>query len=89
MLAAQLESLVKRQDDFHEQINIHGKVNGFTAIGARWNGINKMLKKKMHGFVYALKDGHNHITLSSQDVEPNHEAPLKLAEAAARTFKKP
>ena len=44
--------------------------------------------RKWHGFNYAARDGGTFVQLASQDVEPNYEAPLKLAEAAVMTFKK-
>ncbi len=37
--------------------------------------------------MYVTKDGSTVIQITSQDVEPHHEHALKLAEAAALTFK--
>ena len=43
----------------------------------------------MHGFSYVAMIGGTIVHITSQDVEPHHQAALKLAETAARTFRMP
>jgi hypothetical protein len=65
-----------------------GQVNGLTFVRAYWTGTHVEKPWKMHGFLYVAKEGSTLFYLSSQDVEPNHEKALKVAETAALTFKK-
>jgi len=66
-----------------------GRVNGLKFIRTRWSGINIATGQPTRGFLYLARDGDIVIQISSQDVEPDHEQPLGLAETAALTFKKP
>ena len=66
-----------------------GRVNGLKFVRTRWGGINIATGQPTRGFVYLARDGNTVIQISSQDVEPDHEQPLQLAETAALTFKKP
>jgi predicted Zn finger-like uncharacterized protein len=65
-----------------------GQINGLPFVRTYWSGFSSTLGRKMHGFWYLTRDGQTLVMLMSQDAEPGHEEPLKLAEAAALTFKK-
>ncbi len=65
------------------------QVSGLTFARARWSGTEPNSGTRMHGLMYVAVDGRNIIQLSSQDVEPHHDAALRLAEAAVLTFQRP
>jgi hypothetical protein len=65
-----------------------GRINGLPFVRTYWSGISSTLGRKMHGFWYLTRDGQTLVMLMSQDAEPGYQEPLKLAEAAALTFKK-
>jgi hypothetical protein len=83
-----LKGVERQRTDWSRTPGAYGKVNGFTMLRARWSGTEPKHNWKMHGFQYVAMSGPNYIQISSQDVEPNHEEALKLAEASALTFKK-
>jgi hypothetical protein len=66
-----------------------GRVNGLKFVRTRWSGISIATGQPTRGFIYLARDGETVIQISSQDVEPDHEQPLRLAETAALTFRKP
>ena len=65
-----------------------GMINGLVFARTRWNGEDIASGLKLHGFVYVAMINDTLVQLSSQDVEPHHEAALKLAESSILTFKK-
>ena len=64
-------------------------MNGREFVRARWSGVESASQQKMHGFSYVTVDHRTIVQISSQDVEPHHQAALKLAEASALTFRMP
>jgi hypothetical protein len=85
-LDSMLNGVKIRRTNWKQTAVERGQVNGRTFLRARWSGTIK--DWKMHGFMYVTRDGDTFIAVSSQDVEPHHTEALKLAEAAALTFKK-
>lgn len=65
-----------------------GLINGLVFARTRWKGEDIASGFTLHGFVYVAILNDTLVQLSSQDVEPHHEAALKLAEASVLTFKK-
>lgn len=62
------------------------KSNGLSFLRARWTGERD--GREQQGFVMVALDGNRYVQFSSYDNEPNHEATLKIAEAAAMTLRK-
>jgi hypothetical protein len=87
-LEEMLGGVQRRRTDWTQTPAERGQVNGLTFVRARWSGTDPERQQKMHGFMYVAKDGSTVIHISSQDVEPHHPDALRLAEAAALTFKK-
>jgi predicted Zn finger-like uncharacterized protein len=87
-LQSMLNALKQYQENLSPTATEHGEINGVPFVRARWSGTNIETGKKMHGFVYACLQGQEFIQITSEDVEPGHEAPLKLAEASALSFRK-
>jgi hypothetical protein len=88
LLDKMLGGVKRRRTGWRQTDTERGQVNGLTFRRARWSGTSLETEEKMQGFMYVAWDGAKIIAISSQDVEPHHEQPLKLAEAAALTFKK-
>jgi hypothetical protein len=65
----------------------YGKIGGVTFGRVRWSAEHPETKRRTHGFVYLATPGQLDIMLDSQDIEPHHESTLKVAEAAALTFR--
>ena len=65
-----------------------GIINGLVFARTRWKGEDVASGFKLHGFVYVAIVNDTLVQLSSQDIEPHHEAALKLAESSVLTFKK-
>lgn len=65
-----------------------GRLNGLSYVRCAWSGTEKLTARRSHGFLYMLQDGPTIIQIRSQDVEPHHAETLKVADAAARTFRK-
>lgn len=65
----------------------HGMINGLPFARARWTAEHPVAKVRTHGFVYFASPGQLDIMLDSQDQEPYHAETLRLAEAAALTFR--
>jgi hypothetical protein len=65
----------------------HGRINDLKFVRTRWDG-DRAMKSKMHGVMYSAKDGSRFIEIASYDDEPNDGPSLKLADAAAATFKR-
>jgi hypothetical protein len=78
----------RRRVDWTQTAAEGGQISGMNFLRARWTGTEPNKKWKMHGFIYVARDKSTFIQLSSQDVEPNHDSALKLAEASILTFKK-
>jgi hypothetical protein len=76
-----LDGVKRRRVNWTQTPAEGGQINGLSFLRARWS-------LKMHGFIYVSRDGSTFIQLNSQDIDPNHEPPLKLAETAILTFKK-
>jgi hypothetical protein len=83
-----LEGFKRRRTNWTQTSPELGQINGLTFMRTHWSGNDADKQWKMHGFMYAGKDGSAFILLSSQDVEPNHEQALKVAETSVLTFKK-
>jgi hypothetical protein len=65
----------------------YGKVGELTFARVRWSAEHPVTKQRTHGFVYLATPGQLDIMLDSQDIEPYHELSLRIAEAAALTFR--
>jgi len=86
-LTLHLDIAKKRHTGWSQTPTERGQMNGFSFLRVRFHGeLTKDLKT--HGFLYMAQDGANFIELISRDVEPFHVEALKLAETAARTFRK-
>jgi hypothetical protein len=83
-----LEGFKRRRTNWTQTSPEHGQINGMAFIRAYWAGTDVDKQWKMHGFIYAGEGASVSILLSSQDVEPNHEQALKVAEASVLTFRK-
>ena len=83
-----LEGFKRRRSKWRQTPPERGRVHGMTFVRSYWSGIDPEKQGTLHGFMCLTKDGSTVIHLSSQDVEPHREHALKLAEAAALTFKK-
>jgi len=83
-----LEGFKRRRSNWTQSVPERGRVNGMAFVRSYWSGTDPEKQGTLYGFMYATRDGANLIHLSSQDVEPHREHALKLAEAAALTFKK-
>jgi hypothetical protein len=83
-----LDGVKRRRTGWTETAIERGQINGLTFLRARWSGADSTSNLPMHGFMYAALDNGTYISLSSQDIDPNYDQPLKLAEAAVMTFKK-
>jgi hypothetical protein len=70
----------RRGNDWKRTRAEHGTINGLRSGTSPQGGV------KMHGFNYVSLLGDRVIHLSSQDVEPDHQKALALAEAAVLTF---
>jgi hypothetical protein len=64
------------------------KIGGLTFQQVNWSGKDSKFNKNMHGFMYAAVDGRMVITITCEDAEPHQAATLKLAQQAARSFRK-
>jgi hypothetical protein len=86
-LSLHLELFKKQTAGWSQTATERGQLNGLSFLRVRFNG-ESTKDLKMHGFLYMAQDGANFIELISRDVEPFHVEALKLAETAARTFRK-
>jgi hypothetical protein len=66
-----------------------GKVNGFTALRARFSGVNPKTKRKCQGVGYEIHEGQNTILLFCDDFDSKDDQRIKLLETALLTFRKP
>lgn len=64
-------------------------IDGIAFTRIRWSASERKSKRKMRGFILEGRDGDTLVTLSSQDVLPQAEHALSLAETGAKTFKRP
>lgn len=81
-------SLRNRRKNWIRTATERGLINGLVFVRTRWNGEDIPSGLKLHGFVYVAIVDDTLVQLSSQDVEPHHEAALRLAESSVLTFKK-
>jgi len=77
-----------RRTNWSQTPQERGLIAGLEFTRVRWSGTEATTGRKMHGFMYVTIIGKEAVQLSSQDVDPDHEPPLQLAEAAALTFQK-
>jgi hypothetical protein len=87
-LQSMLNSFKKDLQDWSQTDTERGEINGMAFVRARWSGTRIMTGHKVHGFCYVTVQNQEFIKILSQDVEPGHEARLKLAEASALSFRK-
>ncbi len=83
-----LQGIKARHENWSRSTAERGTINGTTFIRARWSGRHREADVGMHGFIYVAKNGRSLIQMSSQQTQPDDYEALKLAEAAALTFKK-
>lgn len=83
-----VSSLRARRRNWTQTATEKGLINDLVFVRTRWKAEDLSSGLKMHGFVYVAFIDDMLVQLSSQDVEPHHEAALKLAEASILTFKK-
>lgn len=83
-----LAGIQRRRQHWTRTAAERGQVNGLPFVRARWSGTETTSQRKMHGFNYVALEGQTIIHISSQDVEPHHDAALAFAETAALTFKR-
>ena len=83
-----LQSIKARHENWQRSTAERGTISGTPFIRARWSGTHREAGVGMHGFVYVAKNGRSLIQISSQQTQPDDFQSLKLAEAAALTFKR-
>jgi|GEM_PF-3008208 len=83
-----MDSIKKRRQTWQVTRREAGLVGGIRFLRSRWNGMDAELGP-MHGFNYSAFDGRTFIRIASQDLRQYHQQALKIAEAAALTFRKP
>jgi hypothetical protein len=72
-----------KQSPFNEEM-----IGGLKFKMSRWSGQQSKDSKREHGFMMVAFDGRTIILIQCLDAEPHHEISQRLAEKAARTFKK-
>jgi hypothetical protein len=82
-----LAGVQSRRDAWHRSATERGRVGGLEFARARWSGVEPNTRRAMRGFIYAAVRGRQVVQIASQDVAPAAAASLKLAEAAALTFR--
>lgn len=87
-LAAMLKIRQRGMRDWQQTPSEEIESNGLKFARAYWQCTEGFVGRQWHGFVYVAFDGPTFIEISCQDVEPHHIEALKVAEAAALTFKK-
>jgi hypothetical protein len=65
-----------------------GEINGLLFHGVSWAGLASADRQEVHGFVYAARDGDVLISIAGRGSDLDEQA-VFLAQAAARTFRKP
>jgi hypothetical protein len=65
----------------------YGSINGVSFARVGWSAQNPGTGQRTHGLDYVGTPGQTDIMIDSQDVEPHHASTLKVADAAARTFR--
>jgi hypothetical protein len=76
--------------DFTKTTPERGNLSGLPAWRCRFGGTEEITDKdKLHGVYYLVRDGNVAIYTYFGAVEPNHEATLKMLEAAVLSFRKP
>jgi len=88
LLDSALRSVKQRRTDWKQLPTESGRIGDLTLLRTSWQGTMAQTPMKMHGVVYAAKDGANLIDFRTQDIEPHHEPALKLGTASILTFAK-
>jgi hypothetical protein len=65
----------------------YGRINGLSFACVRWSAKNPDTGQQTNGFAYVATPGQADIMIDTQDVEPHQASTLKVADAAARTFR--
>ena len=65
----------------------YGRINGLSFARVRWSAKNQGTGQQTHGFAYVATPGQADIMIDSQDVEPHQVSTLRVADAAAQTFR--
>jgi hypothetical protein len=88
-LADRLIGGVKRQrTNWTQERTENGVINGMNFVRIRWKGTDPRRNAEMRGFAYVARDGDTIVQIASQDLMPETDKALSLAEASALTFKK-
>jgi hypothetical protein len=83
-----LAAIQGRRQEWRRTASEQGLVNGRVFVRAHWSGVEPSTQRQVRGFSYVAMDGRKIVELSSQDVAPHDKEALKLAEAAALTFRR-
>ena len=83
-----LEGFKRRMSNWTQTSPERGQVDGLTFVRTHWNATDRERQGKVYGFMYVASDQSTMIHISSMDAEPSHLQALKVAEAAALTFKR-
>ena len=65
----------------------YGRINGLSFARVRWSAKNPATGQQTHGLAYVATPGQSDIMIDVQDIEPHQASTLKVADAAARTFR--
>jgi hypothetical protein len=87
-MASVLDGIKRRRSTWDQSAAEPVTINGLSFLRVRWSGTDTATGRAMRGFVYAGKHDGRYVQVSSQDIDPGHEADLALAEAAALTLRK-
>ncbi len=82
-----LSGIEQNRGEWDVSTEEEGQINGVDFVRAYWTGTEKTSGTQMKGFMYVMVDGKKIVSLASQDSAAN-EAALKIAEAAALTFRR-
>jgi hypothetical protein len=65
-----------------------GVINGMDFARIHWRGSDPRRGSDMRGFLYVARDGDNIVQIASQDLMPETDKALSLAETSVYTFRK-
>ena len=65
----------------------YGRINGLSFARVRWSAKTRLRGQQTHGLAYVATPGQSDIMIDMQDIEPHQASTLKVADAAARTFR--
>jgi hypothetical protein len=83
-----IQNIKNRRSDWQESGPSYGQIGGIDFVKKTWSGIDLQQDVKLAGVIYvALVDG-KVVQLSTQDLDPQPDDGMKLAEASIRTFGK-